>query len=123
MNNLQILDKSGLPFVERNAGGMLNFLSLLKFSFSFDSLLDVSLTCGSLEFNLAEEPQPHQSKESLYLCLCLGLLSQVYHLSTMVPSKEKQAFQELVLSLKNYSRPVFGDEQNLLELRYTHLSL
>lgn len=54
MNNLQILYKSGLHFRDRNAGGMLNFLFLLKFSFSFDSLLDVPLTCESLEFNLAE---------------------------------------------------------------------
>ena len=59
MNNLQILYKSGLHFRDRNAGGMLNFLFLIEFSFSFDSLLDVSLTCESLEFNLAEEPPPH----------------------------------------------------------------
>ena len=56
MNNLQILNKSGLHSRERNGEGMLNFLSLLEFSFSFDSLRDVSLTCESLEFNLAEEP-------------------------------------------------------------------
>lgn len=58
MNNLQILNKSGLHFGERNAGGVLNFSFLPEIFFSSDSLLYGSLTCESLEFSPAEEPPP-----------------------------------------------------------------